>query len=77
MKCCSNPNCELVFLLLARVMRKLIEKRFEGKVKYTLVYSGKTKTDASSDSLLSGCCYRQRLNDYSASITRRQSSCPT
>ena len=35
MKRCSDAKCQLVFLQMVRVLRKLLEKCFEGKVKNT------------------------------------------
>ena len=58
MKRCSDPKYELVFLQVAHVLRKLLEKRV---VNDTFVDSSELKTASNNSSLLSDFCYRQDL----------------
>ena len=62
MKRCSDPKCELVFLQLAGLLRKLLKIMcFGGEVKDYFVNPGKLKNASNNASLLSNS-YRHDLN---------------
>ena len=55
MKRCSYPKCELVFLQVARVLRKFLRNCFRSEMKDAFVYPKELKTDSNNTSLLFGC----------------------